>query len=391
MKHVTVQSSRVPQNCSFPRHGYNGDLVMFLDGHYVGHDGFVVPKDFREFYVLFPQHIRRWVQRHADKSASKEDIEDWTQDLCAHMSSLPATSKHREAGKQDVIQTFDPFRHYGANLARFLNYVNHCLANKFRTIHSARIKNPLCHAKRLSPSEIGEVASADDASCRVLSEQAKEVAVCSQKQAEDKLLIGAFIDFVRNENPRILPVLEAIAVTGTQEEAARQLGTTRADCGRLYRQLRELGHSFLSWKARPQQQRRFEPRCGAETDDSVSENYRPPAQRSVAFSSKSWQRVELYNEVWHQPVLKLAKKYGISDVRIGKVCRKLKIPHPGRGYWARRAVGIAVEQLPLPEFTDAPVVRRLKLKSGLQKPSNSDRLCSLAGALCTPCEACSVD
>jgi hypothetical protein len=119
-------------------------------------------KDFEEFYVRFPQHIRRWVSRHADKSASKEDIEDWSQDLCVHLSSLPATSKHREGGKQDVIQTFDPFRHHGANLARFLNYVNHCLANKFRTIHSARIKSPLCRAKRLLSSEIGEEASTDD-------------------------------------------------------------------------------------------------------------------------------------------------------------------------------------------------------------------------------------
>ena len=312
--------------------------------------------------MRFPQHIRRWVRRHADKSASKEDIEDWTQDLCAHMSSLPATSKHREAGKQDVIQTFDPFRHYGANLARFLNYVNHCLANKFRTIHSARIKSPLCHAKQLFPSEIGEEVSPDDPSCRVLSERAKDVALCSQKQAEDKLLIGAFIDFVRSENPRILSALGAIAVTGTREEAARKLGTTSADCGRLYRQLRELGHSFLSRKPRPQQRKRSETQYGTVKYDSVSETSRRPSQRSVAFSSNYWNRVELYNEVWHQPLVKLAKQYGISDVRIGKVCRELRIPHPGRGYWAKRAVGQAIEQVPLPEFKDAPVVRRLKLR-----------------------------
>lgn len=139
---------QVPQNRLFSQRVYTGDAVMFVDEHYVGHDGFVVPKDFPEFFVRFPHHIRRWVRRHAEKSASREDIEDWTQDLCAHMSSLPSTSKHREAGRQDVIQTFDPFRHHGANLARFLNYVNHCLANKFRTIHSARIKSPLCRAKR---------------------------------------------------------------------------------------------------------------------------------------------------------------------------------------------------------------------------------------------------
>lgn len=355
-----MQSTLVPQSYSISQQGYTGDPFLFVDGHYIGHDGFVVPKDFPEFYVRFPQYIRRWVRRHADKSTSKEDIEDWAQDLCAHMSSLPVTSKHREAGKQDVIQTFDPFRHYSANLARFLSYVNHCLANKFRTIHSTRIKSPLCRAKQLSPPEIGEAAATDDASCRVLSERAKDVALCSQKQAENKLLIGAFIDFVRSENPRLLSALEAIAMTSTQEEGARKLGTPSADYGRLCRQLRELGHSFLSRKARPQPQRRFETRYGTETNDSVFEISLPPAQRSVAFSSNYWNRVELYNEVWNQPLVKLAKKYGISDVRIGKVCRKLKIPHPGRGYWAKRAVGQTLEQVPLPEFKDAPVVRRLK-------------------------------
>jgi hypothetical protein len=131
---------------------------------------------------------------------------------------------------------------------------------------------------------------------------------------------------------------------------------------------------MLSRKARPQQQRRFEPPCGDETNDSDSEIYRPHAQRSIAFSSKCRDRVELYNEVWHQPLVKLAKKYGISDVRIGKVCRKLKIPHPGRGYWAKRAIGIAVAQLSLQVFKDAPVVRRLKAKSRRRKPPNSDRV-----------------
>jgi hypothetical protein len=51
--------------------------------------------------------------------------------------------------------------------------------------------------------------------------------------------------------------------------------------------------------------------------------------------SKFWNRVELYNEVWNQPLVKLARKYGISDVALGKACRKLRISHPGRGDWQR--------------------------------------------------------
>jgi hypothetical protein len=46
----------------------------------------------------------------------------------------------------------------------------------------------------------------------------------------------------------------------------------------------------------------------------------------------------------------LQSKYGVSAVAIGKVCRKLKVPLPGRGYWAKLAVGKAVRKPPLLEF-----------------------------------------
>ena len=57
-----------------------------------------------------------------------------------------------------------------------------------------------------------------------------------------------------------------------------------------------------------------------------------------------WKRDELYEEVWATPIKTLAKKYGISDVGLAIVCRKLSIPLPGRGYWARKEVGQSVEQ-----------------------------------------------
>ena len=110
------------------------DPFTIVDGRYVGHDGFVVPKNFDEFHERFPQYVRNWVRRHADRSAPKEDLEDWTQDLLIHLQYLPATSKHREAGKEDIVQTFDPHKHYGANSARFFNYINLCLGNKFRSM-----------------------------------------------------------------------------------------------------------------------------------------------------------------------------------------------------------------------------------------------------------------
>ena len=71
------------------------DPFTTVDGHYVGHDGFVVPRDFYEFHERFPKYVRDWVGRHADRSTQKDDAEDWTQDLLIHLRQLPAISKHR--------------------------------------------------------------------------------------------------------------------------------------------------------------------------------------------------------------------------------------------------------------------------------------------------------
>jgi hypothetical protein len=73
-----------------------------------------------------------------------------------------------------------------------------------------------------------------------------------------------------------------------------------------------------------------------------------------------WNREELYAEVWEQPLVKIAGKYNVSAVMLGKVCRKLQVPLPGRGYWAKKEFGKPVERIPLKEAKDLPVVQRLK-------------------------------
>jgi hypothetical protein len=50
-------------------------------------------------------------------------------------------------------------------------------------------------------------------------------------------------------------------------------------------------------------------------------------------------RDELYELVWSKPMMELAKDFGLSDVAVAKRCRKLGVPVPGRGYWARVAAG----------------------------------------------------
>jgi hypothetical protein len=50
----------------------------------------------------------------------------------------------------------------------------------------------------------------------------------------------------------------------------------------------------------------------------------------------------------------LAKEYGMSDVGLAKVCRKLGIPLPGLGYWAKKTAGNKVPKRPPLPALDAP-------------------------------------
>jgi len=59
-----------------------------------------------------------------------------------------------------------------------------------------------------------------------------------------------------------------------------------------------------------------------------------------------YNREELYEKVWSRPMRILAMEYGISDVGLAKVCRKLGVPVPGRGYWAKKAAGGIVPKRP---------------------------------------------
>lgn len=68
--------------------------------------------------------------------------------------------------------------------------------------------------------------------------------------------------------------------------------------------------------------------------------------------TKTVQRQALYEQVWAQPMTKVAKEYGISDVALAKICKKLNVPYPWRGYWRRKETGKAVKQLPLPPNAD---------------------------------------
>jgi hypothetical protein len=85
---------------------------------------------------------------------------------------------------------------------------------------------------------------------------------------------------------------------------------------------------------------------------------------------QQYDREELYRKVWEKPMLKVAEEYGVSAVALGKTCRKLSVPVPGRGHWAKLAHGHeGVKKPPLPQLDKVPVIYRSPVVQ--TKPTNS--------------------
>jgi hypothetical protein len=66
--------------------------------------------------------------------------------------------------------------------------------------------------------------------------------------------------------------------------------------------------------------------------------------------NKSWRhitRAELYPKVWSEPMVKIAREFGISDRGLAKTSKRLDVPVPPRGYWAKLQAGKEVSKLPL--------------------------------------------
>lgn len=67
-------------------------------------------------------------------------------------------------------------------------------------------------------------------------------------------------------------------------------------------------------------------------------------KKSSSASKSAVSREQLYEEVWAEPMIKVALKYGVSSSFMARVCTWLNVPRPERGYWAKLAVGKSTKQ-----------------------------------------------
>ena len=75
-----------------------------------------------------------------------------------------------------------------------------------------------------------------------------------------------------------------------------------------------------------------------------------------------YDRDELYRRVWSQPMSQLAEEEGISDRGLAKICARLDIPRPPRGYWAKVQAGRSPRQKKLPaRKPDVPQIYRRRV------------------------------
>jgi integrase len=79
-----------------------------------------------------------------------------------------------------------------------------------------------------------------------------------------------------------------------------------------------------------------------------------------------FRREALYELVWSAPVMEVATRLGVSDVALAKLCRRARIPIPGRGYWSRVESGQAIGRTPLPPAPDGlPELLRIRGRNRL--------------------------
>lgn len=71
------------------------------------------------------------------------------------------------------------------------------------------------------------------------------------------------------------------------------------------------------------------------------------------FDKVEFKRELLYDEVWQDPMSAVATRHKITVEALRKVCKKLAIPLPPVGYWAKVRAGKRVKRTPLRSY-DGP-------------------------------------
>jgi hypothetical protein len=111
--------------------------------------------------------------------------------------------------------------------------------------------------------------------------------------------------------------------------------------------------------------------------------WRSVSQQSAA--TMSWQQIifdreTLYAEVWKEPVSTVAKRYQVSDVALRKICKKLGVPTPPLGHWAKVTAGKTPPVGKLPANHKGPTRHVRQVREDPEEPERDRRIAALLEA-----------
>jgi hypothetical protein len=86
----------------------------------------------------------------------------------------------------------------------------------------------------------------------------------------------------------------------------------------------------------------------------------------MRWETVTFDRLSLYEKVWSTPISRLANQFGLSDVGLRKICKRLGVPMPALGYWAKIEHGRRLlPKPPLPRFAgETTYVHRRRIDDG---------------------------
>jgi hypothetical protein len=224
-----------------------------------------VPSDFSEFYAEYPTYVRNFVRRYMKWHPVHEQL-DRESELISFLLTLPDKSKFRCSGASgrpggctDRIMTFDPERVHGGSAGLFFGYLNRILRNQFLNLEARRQSNPVTRRGTL---RIVEDDSRDDSRTGGSEIDVERVSNSQQHQSprpsespEEHATVSRFLDFVRELNPELIPVLESILSCAKFAKAQADLGLDDRSFGRARSRLRLLYTCFATGRPVPKQRR----------------------------------------------------------------------------------------------------------------------------------------
>jgi hypothetical protein len=236
------------------------DEWTYIDGHVVGHDGFVVPINFDEFYRRFPLYVKKFCRRHMPIAYhSAADREEREADLLLHLITLPVDSKFRQPGYNghengctDRIQTFVPASSYGASQSRFLNFINKCLLNHFISLGKKAGANPILR--------YSNVSLIDEDFLHRMSNSYRNEVLHFDRQMDSSVIVDEFRNMVEEYNPELIAVLDAMTLADSFLEAQANLGLSEQMFMRSRNRLKVLYSCYTNRTTPPRQRKIYRAR-----------------------------------------------------------------------------------------------------------------------------------